>query len=465
MTDIFISYKREEQHVAKRLANALEREGWSVWWDPKLRAGERFDDVIEQAMKASRCVIVLWSKHSVQSHYVKDEAGYALERNKLVPVKIEAVDLPFRFEELHTPELYDGNASEYVAAYQELLNAVSAIIGTPSPSLGVSAGVGESVTAAGQSQTVKWIAVTIVFVFVVSLLLVLQRYLSVVEPVTVTEPVSVEPSSVTSLTPITLDKSVFRDTLRDGSKSPEMVRIPADTFMMGSPGKENGRDPDEGPQHRVTFTRPFAIGRYEVTFEEYDRFATATGRALPADSGWGRGRRPVIDVTWDDAVAYAEWLKQQTGKRYRLPSEAEWESAARAGTTGRYWWCDEAEPNCEVKPGVANCDNCKSEWEGKAGGKKTAPVGSFEKNKFELYDTAGNVWEWVQDCMHDNYEGAPDDGSAWLEDGGGYCGRRVVRGGSWFHTAVSLRSAARGRFYPDVRDNSVGFRLARDIEE
>ncbi|RMD68212.1 MAG: PEGA domain-containing protein, partial [Gammaproteobacteria bacterium] len=176
----------------------------------------------------------------------------------------------------------------------------------------------------------------------------------------------------------------FRDRLRDGGFGPEMVVIPPGRFLMGSPFDEEGRDSDEGPQHRVSIARPFAIGRYEVTFEEYDRFCEATGRRRPDDNGWGRGKRPVINVSWHDAKAYARWLSKQTGKRYRLPSEAEWEYAARAGTSTRYWWGD------RVGHGHANCDGCGSWWDGK----ETAPVGFFDPNPWGLYDTAGNVWEW-----------------------------------------------------------------------
>ena len=214
--------------------------------------------------------------------------------------------------------------------------------------------------------------------------------------------------------------TVFRDTLADGSQGPEMVVIPAGTFLMGSPENEKERFEDEVPQHEVTLEKPFALGKYPVTFEDYDRFAKAPERGKPGDEGWGRGRRPVINVSWKDAAAYAEWLSEQTGKRYRLPSEAEWEYAARAGTTTAYWWGNEIGQN------RANCDGCGSQWDNK----QTAPVGSFKPNAFGLYDTAGNVWEWVQDCWNENYAGAPTDGSAWEE---GDCSQRVLRGGAWFN--------------------------------
>jgi hypothetical protein len=196
----------------------------------------------------------------------------------------------------------------------------------------------------------------------------------------------------------------------------------------------------------VTFIKPF-IGRYEVTFEEYDRFVQATGRRLPDDGGWGRGKQAVIKVSWKDAVAYAEWLSRETGERYRLPTEAEWEYAARAGAESRYWWGDDIRQGAKV---WANCDGCGSGW----GDKQTAPVGSFEPNAYGLYDTAGNVWEWVQDCWHENYVGAPEDGSAWEERD---CGLRVLRGGSWFYRPRWLRSATRSRGNPQTGFYSCGF--------
>ncbi len=228
-----------------------------------------------------------------------------------------------------------------------------------------------------------------------------------------------------------------------------MVVIPAGSFQMGPPSSEKGRDDDEGPQRRVRIARPFAMGKYEVTFEQYDRFADATGAHRPKDRDWGRGTRPVINVSWEDARKYTEWLSEQTGKRYRLPTEAEWEYAARAGTETAYWWGQKIGKN------NANCRGCGSQWDDK----QTAPVGSFEANLWGLYDTAGNVWEWVQDCWHDSYEGAPEDGSAWE---GANCAQHVIRGGSWNYFPWNVGSANRGWNRPGYRIHSGGFRLAQD---
>ena len=248
----------------------------------------------------------------------------------------------------------------------------------------------------------------------------------------------------------------FRDNLKDGGLGPEMVVIPAGSFQMGSPDKEPGRDKDEGPRHAVTIPS-FALGRYEVTFDDYDRFARATGRTLPSDQGWGRGNRPVIHVSWNDAQAYAHWLATQTGHSYRLPTEAEWEYAARAGTTTPYWWGDQASHE-QANYGKDEC--CGGLATGRDQWEYTAPAGSFPANLFGLYDTAGNVWEWVADCYHDNYQGAPDDGSAWEDKPS--C-NRGVRGGSWLNNPQYLRSAYRGGSGPDDTDLNRGFRLARAL--
>jgi len=179
-----------------------------------------------------------------------------------------------------------------------------------------------------------------------------------------------------------------------------MVVIPAGTFRMGD--IQGGGWSDEQPVHQVSVAR-FAMGKYEVTFAEYDKFAEATGRSKPDDYGWGRGNRPVMNVSWDDATAYLDWLAEQTGKPYRLPTEAEWEYAARAGTETQYWWGNDIGTN------LANCYSSGSEWSGK----QTAPVGSFQANPFGLYDTVGNLWEWCADPWHSNYQGAPTDGRIW----------------------------------------------------
>ena len=398
MSDIFISYKREEQPVARKLADALEGEGWTVWWDPKLRAGERFNDVIETALNEAKCVIVLWSKRSVESLYVKDEATHALKRKKLVPVTIQQVELPFRFEELHTPSLCDWDGSKDASAFLRLVEDIAAKLGSRVTK--------DEKGRPDDTQSTPERA--------------LQEDESKLKPGT-----------------------VFRDTLKDGSQGPEMVVIPTGTFQMGGNYESRWR-----PVHTVEINSPFALSKYQMTFEEYDRFATATGRQLPGDEGWGRSQRPVINVSRNDGVEYANWLSAQTAKRYRLPSEAEWEYTARSAGTwagmAREWALRE-----------------HAWYEANSGG-KTQPVGGKKPNGLGLYDMSGNVWEWVQDWWIENYEGAPTDGTAWFRKGG--AGQGVIRGGSWNCVSLKLRPAYRNSTYAGDRSNGIGFRLAQDLD-
>jgi formylglycine-generating enzyme required for sulfatase activity len=250
--------------------------------------------------------------------------------------------------------------------------------------------------------------------------------------------------------------AVTRDRLQQsvtetGIRVPEMIRIDAGEFWMGSdPKLDPDTSQDEMPRRLVRIAIPFAIGKYEVTFDEYDVFALATGRKLPDDMGWGRGRRPVINASWEDARDYAKWLSERGLGYFRLPTEAEWEYVARAGTETRYWWGNDLESN------RANCNGCGSQWVGQ----KTAPVGSFEANAFGLHDTTGNVWEWVQDCWHEDYDGAPANGTVRENS---KCALRVIRGGSWDNSPLGIRPATRGRKFPFERNDFIGFRLAQDL--
>ena len=254
---------------------------------------------------------------------------------------------------------------------------------------------------------------------------------------------------------------------KDCDECPVMVEIPPGSFVMGSPVSEPGRDSDEGPPRRVTIGRGFAIGKFEVTRDEFAAFVGEAGHAMPGScspisdgSDDGRswrfpgfaqsGREPVTCVRWADAEAYARWLSRKTGQAYRLPSEAEWEYAARAGTeTARYW-------GRAIGQDRANCDGCGSAWDDR----RTAPVGSFAPNAFGLHDVLGNNWEWVADCYLSSYAGAPLDGRPRLE---GDCGYRVVRGGSWESDTRRLRAANRNKLDEDDIDDDFGFRVVREL--
>ncbi|MFL5000069.1 MAG: SUMF1/EgtB/PvdO family nonheme iron enzyme [Xanthobacteraceae bacterium] len=234
------------------------------------------------------------------------------------------------------------------------------------------------------------------------------------------------------------------DVFRDCAECPEMVVVPTGEFDMGSAELEY-----EKPVHRVAITKPFAIGRREVTFEEWDQCVAAGSCFRADDRGLGRGERPVTDVSWRDVQTYIGWLSQKTGKKYRLPSEAEWEYAARGGTKTTFWW------GRDVGNRFANCRDC-----GGSSQPQAITTGTFAANPFGLFDTAGNAAEWVEDCWNDTYRGAPKDGSAWTS---GQCGLRGLRGGSFDSQARYVRSAARFRYDADVRYYANGFRVARDL--
>ena len=275
---------------------------------------------------------------------------------------------------------------------------------------------------------------------------------------------------------------------RDCEGCPELVVVPSGSFMMGSPPGEEVREGDEGPVHRVTIGKPIAVGVYEVTRGEFGRFVGETGHSLD-DGCWaydggkweersGRSWRnpgysqtdghPVVCVNWEDAQAYVRWLSGETGEGYRLLSESEWEYVARGGARTSRYWGDGTSDQCahangadrsvkrrypDWESGTASCDD---------GHVHTAAAGGFAPNGYGLHDVLGNVWEWVEDCWHGNYSGAPTDGSA--RTSGGDCSGRVLRGGSWGSIPRGVRSAFRGRFATGFRLSSLGFRVARTLD-
>ncbi|WP_316158316.1 MULTISPECIES: SUMF1/EgtB/PvdO family nonheme iron enzyme [unclassified Bradyrhizobium] len=249
-----------------------------------------------------------------------------------------------------------------------------------------------------------------------------------------------------------------KDSFKECDTCPEMVVVPAGSLLMGAPIGELSRMENEGPLHKVTFAKPFAVGRFSVTLDEYDRCAAdgACEGYKPSDRGWGRGRRPAINVSWHDARAYIEWLSKKTSRKYRFLSEAEREYVTRAGTLTPFW------VGQTISSKQANFDNTTSYAGGPRGEypRKTLPVDSFAPNPWGLYQVHGNVWEWVEDCASNNYQSTPTDGSAWTDSD---CSHRAVRGGSWYCSAGQLRSAHRSFVPVDRRDTDVGFRVARTL--
>jgi formylglycine-generating enzyme required for sulfatase activity len=255
-----------------------------------------------------------------------------------------------------------------------------------------------------------------------------------------------------------IDKVKPGEELQDCDQCPKMVTVPAGSFSMGSVSSQSGRNKNESPQHQKTIARPFAVSKFEISFDEWEACLLEGGcnGYKPKDNNWGRGRRPVIHVSWDDAKSYVQWLNQKTGKLYRLLSEAEWEYAARGGTTGAF------ATGSGITPRQANFDGSMisgNRTEASYRG-KTVEVGSFAPNPYGLHDMHGNVMEWVEDCWNPDHAGAAADGSP----RGGDCSRRVLKGGAWYYEAAYLRSAARQSYPPNTRLNVIGFRVARTLQ-
>lgn len=286
---------------------------------------------------------------------------------------------------------------------------------------------------------------------------------------------------------IAADAEPHPATFRDCSACPEMVVIPPGSFVMGSPNEEKGRYPSEGPQHPVTIPVAFAVSKYEITVDQFKAFVMATGRDLGSSCwtyvngdfvekpgiNWKApgfpqgGAHPVLCINWNDAQAYVAWLAERTGARYRLLTEAEWEYAARAGTTTVYSFGNDARRACRFanvfdgsgRRGLSGTHDwmsspCNDSYV------HTAPVGSFLPNGFGLYDMHGNVSEWVEDCWHDSFQGAPADGSAWTT---GTCDERGLRGGSWNAQPRHSRSAMRAGGAADLRSTSIGFHIGKSL--
>jgi len=617
MSDIFISYSSEDRHRILPLVNALEKTGWSVFWNRMIPPGRSWRQVIGSAIQDSRAMVVVWTEKSIQSEWVHEEADVGRRKGILFSVLLDNVEPPFGFGLLQSANLVAWNDDSSYPIFIQLIESIATLLEPGQTTLNaeepykareeqvhkrkpqqseniskifISYRRDDSAAYAHaiQSRLVQHFSRDQVFMDVdtvepgvdfvrvikeavtecdillavigkrwanlgsgaarlddpedfvrLEISTALERDIRVIPvlvdgmtmPTAETLPGSLKPLSrrnameisntrfnfdlerLTTVVRKILDASdakwkakedaerkadedkrkgienkqnrveqetgqpdkrqvrmislsdvmeqsevklepgtVFRDRLEDGSQGPEMVVVPAGTFTMGDI-QSVGTD-FEKPVHSVHVGKAFAIGRYPITSEEYKLFASATGFHWPTDPGWDSRGQPAIRVAWDDAVEYAKWLSFQTGKRYRLPKEAEWEYAARAGTETTYWWGN------EMRSDMANCDD--GHW--RRGEKTTSPVGSFQANPFGLYDTAGNVWEWVEDCWHENYKGAPTDGSAWLALDGGNCGQRVMRGGSWDSISFNLRTSCRERLNSDYRGDGIGFRLARDLD-
>lgn len=439
---VFISYSHKDKGWLEKLQThltPLQRDGTiSVWADTAIKPGQIWKEEIEKALARAKVAVLLVSPEFLASKFIyENELPPLLEANATEGLTI--LWIPVRpshytrtviadYQAAHDPAKplsgmsrtkQDGALVEIVKKIEVVAPSSSLLSPTPPASLVITPA--DPVLPAIQNIH-GWSA---------------QQVRSLRQQTAQALKMPVE----------------FQDTLKDGSQGPMMVVIPGGRFLMGSPSDEPERR-DEERQHEVE-VEPFALGKYAVTFDEYDQFAHAMRQTLPDDEGWGRGRRPVINVSWLNAVAYADWLSKQTGQTYRLPTEAEWEYACRAGTTTPFCF------GTTISTEQANYNGSNIYGGGQKGmyRQKTVEVGQFPANAWGLYEMHGNVWEWTGSEHEEGYSGAelrvvsdPNAG-----------GPRVLRGGSWYNEPGRLRSAARLRGVPRDGDFTVGFRLARTL--
>lgn len=561
MPDVFISYNREDRETARLISTALEAEGFSVWWDAALRAGETYDEVTEQNLRQAGAVVVLWSKRSANSKWVRAEATVGERSSTLVPALIEDCERPIRFELVQTADLrhWRGDRSDqnWRAFMQDIRTAISkkdprkaaapaapAMTSTdvsieqtfwnsikdgsersdfeaylarypaghfaalarnrltalnraatppppkpappPAPPPRVQPAQPQRAAAApptrspapekksgGGGLVIGIVVAALAIAGVAAFLFTRGGEPATTQTIAGADPVPAVEAPLKPLEPESapaadmLSEASLADaatdtaepapeaapiepdpvpetppapsgTFRDCDLCPQMTRLPGGTYLRGSPEGEVGRNAYEGPQREVTIP-PFAIGTYEVTRDEWN--ACAADGACP-DKGYSAdGTLPALGVSFREGERFAAWLSKKTGKRYRIPTEAEWEYAARGGAASAYWWGERYES-------------------GKVATGAPATVGSHAANGFGLHDVTGNAREWVADCYVNNYVNAPDDGRAVTE---GDCGKRVVRGGAWTNPPADLRVANRSRIDAGVRAQYMGLRVAADL--
>jgi formylglycine-generating enzyme required for sulfatase activity len=509
---VFISYSRKDMAFADRLEAALKAHGFEVLIDrEEIYAFEDWWKRIQALIGQSDTVVFVLSVDAVKSEVALKEVAYAASLNKrfapIVCRQVEDSAVPEALRRLNfiffdDPERFEASVDRLADAlrtdigwvrqhteYGEAERSWSAAgrpnslllrsptlevaeywmgsrpAGAPEPSDEIRLFVATSRKAEVAARRRSRILNAALYTLLVGIILGLVGW---IEQSYIADRwtwyVETRPYMQTHFRPYVLSATAERalkpkDTFRECAAPrlgevvvdvcPEMIVVGAGSFVMGSPPTEKGRRSDEGPQHKVTIVRPFAVSKFEITFHEWFYCGINQGDCYHIPSVVYNEGLPVTNVSWLDAGNYVEWLSKMTGKKYRLLSEAEYEYAARGGMPTVYPWGDEVGKN------NANCSGCGSQWEG-----QLAPVGSFAPNRFGLYDMVGNVWEWTDDCAHKNYDGAPDNGSLWIKD----CGDgQIVRGGSWNDNPENIRSARRNHHDSFERSPTLGFRVARPL--
>ena len=430
--DVFVSYKREDVEIARRIVEALRESGISVWWDDGITPRQSWDTEIEQAISAASTVLVLWSPRSVTSDWVRTEAHYGKERGKLVPALIEPCTIPIAFTLTQTVNLSGWNGDRDDRQWRKLLTWITDLVATKPDTANLPAGVASTNTP--------------------------NVYRNAIGSLSSGEPIY----DGAFINPHTPPGTVFRD----GNHMPVMRIVSKGSFLLGTTGDDPDRASYETPQKRIDIPASFAIGVFPVLISEYVNLVgslpLAPAAPAPARSWFSRSRAylqplaqaatpsiseldiPMTNVSYDEAQAFVDRLSSASQESYRIPSEAEWEFACRAGSLTRYSCGD-------------TINSTRAAFALAAG---PVAVGTYPPNGFGLYDMHGNVREWTADLWHDSYDLTPQDGRPALE---GHSAMRVVRGGSWHDSPVMLRSAARMRATQSIRSDMIGFRVARSV--
>lgn len=465
MSNVFLSYARVDYELAKRVVAALEEDGHHVWWDQRLTPARGFDELIEEEIKRADCVVVLWTKSSVRSEWVRNEANYAVD--KLVPARFDEVDLPIAFHRFQTADLTGWTGSTRTEEYIRMLSWIDGFGGESAPKRKESVIVDEDEPKIPQPVLVAIfgvVAATALTVIVFKTVGARPDACEAKFPDARSVDSTFEPAIALTSECIDRDFALFKDC----ESCPQIVVLPAGTFMRGTSSAEGGES-NELPVRQVTIKYRFGIGRFEVTWSEWLSCVADGACTEPGNVRDDRSPNlPVHALSWQQAAEYLDWISAKSGETYRLPSESEWEYAAKAGLESQYPGGANLDSICihanvldrtvrdsRERNGNIRTVTCRDQI------KFRAPVGTYTANDFGLFDMIGNVVEPVQDCYFWSYARATDFGAPYQADG---CPQRVIRGAAYDSPLQKLRIGFRDSTVPEAWEPRLGLRVVRDME-